>query len=272
MGTSRPCASWISTATMETSSPSAPICARSGRRTIFAAGPGGFAFRRQRHLAALVAAGFERPRSVFHLPRQVRILDHVLRAQALAVQEKLHPLQVAVDPDVDLLAFLSGPVPVRKHVQRRASSPTRPVVVEVVLGEAAHVQDAEVRVDAGPAVGRGLAAVVEAGPGEAAGQEGPLVVEFPPDFGESGPGRAVDVVGADVAPSRLSGLLLSLEASPPAYQPRVQTVLAVSVPNIGSLGKFLWKPVHLPLVVVEALHVHHRGDAGGAISAVHGPR
>ena len=55
------------------------------------------------------------------------------------------------------------------------------------------------RVDARPAVGRGLTAVVEAGPDEPAFEKRPLVVELPPGLGGCGPGREVQIVGADVA-------------------------------------------------------------------------
>ena len=49
-----------------------------------------------------------------------------------------------------------------------------------ILGEAAQVDDAELRTHRGPAVRRRLAAVVEAGPGESAGQPVARAVEAPP--------------------------------------------------------------------------------------------
>src|SRR5437667_11948315 len=57
--------------------------------------------------------------------------------------------------------------------------PPRLVKVERVLGEAASVEHAEVRIDAGPFVRRGLAAVIEAGPGEQPGEVGALLDEPP---------------------------------------------------------------------------------------------
>ena len=66
---------------------------------------------------------------------------------------------------------LPRPVPVRQHVHERLAREERLVQVERVLREAAGVENAPVRADARPPVRRRLAAVVEAGPGEQAGDE-----------------------------------------------------------------------------------------------------
>src|SRR5580692_6161637 len=102
-------------------------------------------------------------------------------------------------PDSDLFALHAGPVPVRKKMQHGLLSPPRLVVVEGVFGKSAGVDDAVLRADVGPAVGRGLAAIVEAGPHEAAGQPGAGVAETPPAFGRGAAGCGVGIVGADVA-------------------------------------------------------------------------
>ena len=72
----------------------------------------------------------------------MRILLHVLGAEALAVEEQLDPVEVGVDPDRDLLALEARPVPVREQVQHGLGSPPRLEVEEAVLGEAAHIDDA----------------------------------------------------------------------------------------------------------------------------------
>ena len=113
----------------------------------------------------------------------MRVAGHVTRTERAAVQEELHAFEVGVAPDVDLLSLAAAPVPVRKEVQDGVVAPPRLVVVEVVLREAADVQDAEVRVDARPFVGRRLAAVIEAGPDEAAGEPETDGVMAPPRLG-----------------------------------------------------------------------------------------
>src|SRR5689334_16126447 len=136
------------------------------------------------------------------------VARHLLRgAQALAVQEQLDPLGVAVDPDIDRLPLLARPVPVRQQVGNGLIAPPGPVIVVAVLGEAADVQDAEVRVDAGPAVRRRLAFVVETGPDEAAGDERALGDGPPRPFRRLPPGRAVDIIGADVTLLRIVRVL-----------------------------------------------------------------
>src|SRR5579863_1145870 len=106
-------------------------------------------------------------------------------------------------PDLDLLAFLPGPVPVRKQVNHwlptRHLGPPGLVIEKIILRKAADIHDAEVRVDAGPAVGRGLAPIIEAGPRKTARHEWTRVVDAPPIFRRGRPGWIVDVVGADVA-------------------------------------------------------------------------
>ena len=50
-------------------------------------------------------------------------------------------------PHADDLAFALLPVPMRKQMQDGLIAPPGFVIEVVVLGEAAHVQDAELRVD-----------------------------------------------------------------------------------------------------------------------------
>src|ERR1035441_4294532 len=108
------------------------------------------------------------------------ILLHVVGAEALAVEEQLDPLQVRVYPDRDFLPLQARPVPVRKQVQRRLRRPPRLEVEEAVLRKTAGIDNAILRADVGPLVGRRLAAVVEARPDEASGEPRPRVAEAPP--------------------------------------------------------------------------------------------
>src|SRR5579871_943756 len=94
-------------------------------------------------------------------------------------------------------------------MQHWLRSPPGFVVVEVIFGKATHVDDAELRVDRGPSVGRGLAAIIETGPGKAACKPFARRVKLPPLLGEL---RPVGVI------------------------PVVETVLAVSLPTEGVFG------------------------------------
>ena len=86
-------------------------------------------------------------------------------------------------------------------------APPRLVVVVVVLRKAARVHHAEVRADARPLVRRRLAAIVEAGPDEAAGEPGARREVRPPRLRRvARPPGLVDVVGADVAAHRVVGV------------------------------------------------------------------
>src|SRR5271165_7193382 len=98
-------------------------------------------------------------------------------------------------PYGDRLAFALVPIPVWKQRQYGLVSPPGLVVIEVVLGKTAHVDDAELRVDRRPAVRCGLAAVIEAGPGKASGEPFAGGIEFPPLFGGFRPWRIVQVIG-----------------------------------------------------------------------------
>src|SRR5881398_2890844 len=77
-------------------------------------------------------------------------------------------------------------------------SPLGLVVIKIVLGEAAGIHDAEMRVYTWPLVRRGFAAIIETGPGKSAGHPRTLGINRPPIFSELGPGRNVRVIGADV--------------------------------------------------------------------------
>src|SRR6185436_8167210 len=92
------------------------------------------------------------------------------------------------------------PVPMRKQMQHRFPSPPGLVVIVVVLGKAADVDDAELRADGGPAIGRRLTAIVETRPGKSAGEILTRGIKLPPLRGALGPGSLVEVVRADPVP------------------------------------------------------------------------
>src|SRR5208282_2398764 len=93
---------------------------------------------------------------------------NLLAANTLTVHHEFHFVQVRVNPDWNLVAFSAVPVPVREQMQRGLLAPPRFVIVKVVLRETAHVQNAELRVNRGPAIGGWLTTIVETSPGEPA--------------------------------------------------------------------------------------------------------
>src|SRR5687767_1325582 len=130
---------------------------------------------------AVVADRLEPAGRVGHAPFEVAVAQHWLAAERAAVEQQLDLFGIAVRPDLDRPALAAGPVPVREHMDQWLVRPPPGAVVKViVLRETAHVEHAKVAGDAREArVGGRLAAIVEAGPDEAAedvralGDDGP---------------------------------------------------------------------------------------------------
>ena len=157
---------------------------------------GGFALFHQHDLAIFCAARLQHARLVLHLPLEMGQRQDFLRAVSFAIHEQLYRIEVGMHPDGDRFAFPLLPIPMWKEMQHGLRAPPCFVVIKVVLGEAAHVDDAELRVDRRPSVGRGLAAIVEAGPGKAARQPFPRAIKLPPLLGQFRPRRMNRIVGA----------------------------------------------------------------------------
>src|SRR5215470_15907070 len=106
------------------------------------------------------------------------------------------------------------------------------------------------RVDAGPLVRRGLAAVIKAGPSKSTGYPRPLGVNRPPVFGKLRPRWDVQVIGADI--TRIFVVLVNTTRTNSAGSFRADRRL---------LGKPPMKCVHLfGPVIIEALHIHYGGQ------------
>ena len=155
-------------------------------------------------------------------------------------------------PDVDLLAFPARPVPVRKQVQHGLLAPPGLVIEEIVLRKAAGVHDAEVRGDARPGVERRrLAAIVEARPHEAAGDERRAAPRR-----SARPRRSTPTTEVRCRRRRNS------RSPDRARRCRAcRRSSRFSVPIIGFLGSRAWNAGNLVGAVVAAQHVHHRRDA-----------
>ena len=106
-----------------------------GRRTR------GLAFGRHCKLVAFVTARFDGPRRVFQHPGKVRVFLHLLCAQAPAVVQQFHFVQVRIDPHCDSLPFASFPIPMWEEMKNGVFGPPRLIVVKRVLGKATEVND-----------------------------------------------------------------------------------------------------------------------------------
>ena len=155
------------------------------------------------------------------------------------------------------------PIPVRLEVEDGFIGPPGAVEMGDVLGETAGVEDAEVRVDVRPLViGRGFAAVVEAGPDEGTAEIRAFGIVLHPCLRSAGP----------AGKPRLALVCVAI----------AQGIILLIDPASGGMAAFLAADYRLPrealveivkaaaeLEVVSALHVHHAGEAL-APSAVHG--
>src|SRR6188768_3449385 len=92
------------------------------------------------------------------------VLFERFAALALAVEPQLHLFGVAEHLNFERLPFATGPSPMGKYVQHGLRAPPGLEVVVAVFGEAAAVEDAELRADRGKAERIRFTAVVEAGP------------------------------------------------------------------------------------------------------------
>src|SRR5580704_869880 len=86
----------------------------------------------------------------------------------------------------------------RQQVDDRFVRPPGLIVVKIVLRKTAGVHDAEMGVNARPAIGRRFAAIVETRPRKSAGQPWTVGEILPPRLGGVRPTRGIVVVGADV--------------------------------------------------------------------------
>src|ERR1035437_3802295 len=84
----------------------------------------------------------------------------------------------------------------REQMQHGLGRPVGLIIVEIVFRKTAHVQNAEMGVDAGPAIGCRLAAIIETRPDESAGRPRTGIIIRPPDFGRRSPAYSavLDVV------------------------------------------------------------------------------
>src|ERR1035438_4083020 len=107
-------------------------------------------------------------------------MRNLLAASRDTIHQQLYFVQIGIHPDRNLGAFLAVPVPMRKQMQRRLRAPPGFVVVKVVLGEPAQVDNAEVGTDRWPTKWCRFAAVIEARPREPTCRPIPLTIKLPP--------------------------------------------------------------------------------------------
>src|ERR1035438_8682746 len=148
---------------------------------------GCLALRSEDHFAIFAAARFDGAGLVLDFPLNMTKPWNLLAAEGLAIVKQLDFIQIRVHPDRYLITFPALEVPMRKKMDHRLLAPPRFVVKECVLRKSAHIDNAKLRIDRGPAVGRRLAAIVEAGPGKAARLPLARPIERPPLFGGLAP-------------------------------------------------------------------------------------
>ena len=166
----RPCASSAETVNTATSSPSALMVARSGVSWICAGSPVVSTLVSAMTLpAASKPFALKVPGAYFtcHVKFGIRLHRSVCRATRRSGTAP-PALQLLQGIHADFLAFLARPVPVRQQVQHGVRRPPRLVIVKVVLRKTARVQNAEMRIDARPPIGRRLAAIIKTRPDKAA--------------------------------------------------------------------------------------------------------
>ena len=206
--------------------------------------------RRPDQLAIAIAAGFQHARLVLHLPLSMSVAWHGTPTEAATVQQQLDAIEIGVTPHVDLLARL--PVPMRQEMQHGLRAPLRLIVVIVVLGKSARVHDPEVRADARPTIERRrLAAVVEPGPDESAGDVGSIRHVRPPGLRGRGPPWMIGVVRGYVA----LRIVAAIDAA------RADRTAGLAAEN-RQIGKPLVERFHLIGAVVEAEHIDDLRDPG----------
>src|SRR5262249_258260 len=151
--------------------------------------PGSFCLFFEHKLAGLECFCGNCAWSVFHFPANVGVRGDYLLALALAVKEEFDFLAITEATHIDVLTLFADPLPLRQDMKHRLIGPPGFVIKEIVLGKTAGIQDAEMGIDARPTIGRGLAAIIEPGPGEAAGKPGLCGKKFIPGLRRMRPRR-----------------------------------------------------------------------------------
>ena len=187
-------------------------------------------------LAVFIAVGFHRAGTVGHVPSQMPVLGHRLSAHVPAVHRQLHLVAVAVYPEVDCLALVSGEIPVRQNVQHWLIGPPSLQIISLVLWEAAVVEDSELRARGRELHRVGLAAIVKARPEETSGKIIARGVEFPAALN-----AVVETVGTVLA------------AVVSHHAPRARLV---EIHSAGAAARGLLAAVSLALRIVGAMLLH----------------
>ena len=126
-----------------------------------------------------VAHGFHIAGTIYGLPRQIAVGRHRFTAKRAAIDTQIHLVEIRVHPHIDFLALVALKIPVREYMERGLVGPPRAQIVSLVFGEAAIVQDAELRAGGREVERCRLAAIVETGPVEQSCQPRTLLVELP---------------------------------------------------------------------------------------------
>ena len=180
------------------------------------------------------------------------VAAHRFGSEALPVKEQFHHLAIAEGDDLDFLACVIRPVPMRHEVHDGFGFPPRLVIEKIVLGKSAGVHDAEIAADTRPLVRGRFAFVIEAGPHKAARDKRPVRDRCPCAIGH--------VVGRNHGAFLVVGV----------FAPRGDRAGRFTcIQRLGGVG--LVELVILVVAVIAADHVPNRGQADRIIhAAIHG--
>src|SRR3954466_8337046 len=114
--------------------------------------------------------------------------------------------------------------------QRLIGPPPGAVIEVIVLGKAAGVENSELRADAREfGVGSRLAAIVEAGPDETAGDVRAVGDDGPPFLRRGRPPRMLGVVSAHDVPRRIVGIFAARRDGAPGFRSVDRLLVMASV-------------------------------------------
>ena len=158
----------------------------------------------------------------------------------------------------------------RKKVQHGFEGPVGLVIIEKVLRKTARIHNAKMRVDAGPAERRRLAAIIKPGPAESAGRPRTGIIIRPPGFRRLPPGdRVIEqaarrggdvVVSGDIA---VDGGVIRIDAACPhrAGRFRADDIRNRVTRVVG---------IEAAQVVIETLDINHLAEASLPPWAING--
>src|SRR6185503_2865056 len=143
----------------------------------------------------------------------------------------------------------------REEMQNLFAGPPGLVVVKRVFRKSAHVDDAVLRADVRPSVGRGFTAIIEAGPHKPTGKPRARIAEAPPTLSRCAAGGGVRIVGTDITLFKVSDVDAARAYGTHGFCADYRLFRVLLVIRLGS-----W--IHV--VVAHDIALHKAADPNGA--------